>query len=126
MQSQKIIKLKNGKIITVDELIKAAEASLKKWKQIIENENYGEKCGFCLLMIEKEISIFPQDELEIPDDSCIHQCPADKICTENLDFWEEISINILKSLNPNKFKYQAKRIQKNIDWLKEYLKELRA
>lgn len=125
MQSQKIIEMKNGNIITAEELIIASVSSLKKWENVIEKGNYGEKCGFCHLLLEKNISIIPLDLTdEIPEHSCIHQCPAGKICNENITFWSEIDMNPKKQIAPIEFKYQAKRIQKNIDWIKAYLKEI--
>ena len=97
---------------TTNELIIATITSLKKWKNI-SIETLTEKCGFCYLS---------------PDDSYCSEgiCPAHDICEENSKFWFKIHINPRKSFNPGKYKYQQRRIQKNIDWLKDYLMKLRA
>ena len=93
------------------ELISATVASLEKWKNI-SIETIHEKCGFC--------------DLRPGDVHCIESiCPAQDICKENSKFWYEINSNPRKSFNPGKYKYQQRRIQKNIDWLNDYLKELK-
>ena len=95
---------------TNEELIIATVASLKKWENVSKDTNSEETCGFCILITVKGFS-------------CI-LCPAEDICVENTEFWNEISINPRKRFNPGKYKYQQRRIQKNIDWLNDYLKEL--
>jgi len=101
-----------------DELIVATVASLERWKNITV-ETLTERCGFCYLMVEYEAKLRPVFSF------CINNiCPAQDICNENLDFWSEINQNPRKSFNPGKYKYQQRRIQKNIDWLNDYLKEL--
>lgn len=125
MKSQKIIKLKNGKIITTEELIEAAEKSLKKWDKIKEWET-NIKCGFCNLMQSKGIYVSMSSVRQYPETSpCFIPCPAGRICHVNIKFWDEILLNDRKKFNPDKFKYQKQRIQKNIDWIKAYLKELK-
>ena len=102
-------------------LITATVASLKKW-QSVSIETLSEQCGFCDLIVKYEKEIL-QDQDEY---SMCPYCPVTVICYENLDFWSEIEQNPRKSFNPGKSKYQQRRIQKNIDWLKDYLMKLRA
>ena len=100
------------------ELIIATVASLEKWTTI-SIETLTEQCGFCYLMAEYETKL--HFEYSFCEENI---CPAHDICQENVVFWDEININPRKSFNPGKFKYQQRRIQKNIDWLNDYLKEL--
>jgi len=101
-----------------EELIIATVASLKKWENISKGKGYhSEECGFCTLILKYERKLRP-------DKSLCFDCPVHSICHENLDFWLEIDNNPRKSFNPGKFKYQQRRVQKNIDWLNDYLKEL--
>lgn len=101
-----------------DELIVATVTSLEKWTTISLG-TLDKRCGFCDLIRQYEKDLRPHDPF------CII-CPAHDICDENLDFWHEIGVNPRKRFNPGKYKYQRKRIQKNIDWLKDYLMKLRA
>lgn len=104
-----------------EELIIATVASLKKWEKVSNGKDIAEEqCGFCDLIAKYE-----KEKLQDQDDYPIcPECPVKVICNENLDFWSEINQNPQKSFNPGKFKYQQSRIQKNIDWLTDYLKEL--
>ena len=105
---------------TKDELIIATVASLKKWKNVSKGkDHYSDQCGFCTLILKYEHKLRPEEPY------CF-VCPAQAICNENTDFWNEIEINPRKSFNPGKYKYQQRRIQKNIDWLKDYLMKSRA
>ena len=106
-------------IFTNEKLITATVSSLEKWENI-SIETLDEQCGFCDLVAKYEKEIL-QDQNEY---SMCPNCPVKVICNENLDFWSEINQNPRKSFNPGKFKYQQRRIQKNIDWLNDYLKEL--
>jgi len=99
-----------------DELIVATVASLERWKNI-SLETLTEQCGFCDLILRYEQELAPEF-------SFCDICPPHDICDENLDFWLEINTNPRKSFNPVKFKYQQRRIQKNIAWLNDYLKEI--
>ena len=107
-------------VFTDKELITATVASLKKWENVSKGkEYYGEECGFCTLILEYEAK--SQTEVEL-----CYKCPVRDICTENTVFWSEINYNPRKRIDPIKFKYQQRRIQKNIDWLKDYLMKVRA
>ena len=103
-------------VFTDEELIIATVASLKKWKSV-SIETVREPCGFCYLIKEYEV------RLRKAEGPFCEECPATDICSENTIFWLEIDPNPRKSFNPGKFKYQQRRIQKNIDWLNDYLKE---
>ena len=106
-------------VFTDKELITATVASLKKWESVSKGiANPEGNCGFCTLTIKYA--------RKLKKDPLCHECVARDICTENTVFWSEIENNPRKSFNPVKFKYQQRRIQKNIDWLKDYLMKLRA
>ena len=107
-----------------DELIIATVASLEKWKKIKEWET-NSKCGFCKLIASKGIRVSMSSEPGYPELAiCFKPCPVGKICYANVKFWDDILLNDRRKFNPGKYKYQQRRIQKNIDWLNEYLKEL--
>ena len=109
-----------------EELITAAEASLKKWSYPkLTQLGTSNKCGFCNLMISKKVHVSMSSEQGYPaKSSCFEPCPVGIICHTNIVFWDEIYSNDRKDFNPDKYKYQKRRIQKNIDWLNDYLKEL--
>lgn len=100
---------------TNKELIKAAKSSLNKWtaikRSILPLHHNSLACGFCDLLEKHRIR-------RGNPGICKKFCPANDICDDNSMYWvkpESGERNISKD---------GRRLDANIVWLENYIKEL--